>query len=229
MEYNTTRSQMQMPEYGRTIQSMAEHLLTIDDPAARLKNAEAVIDVMAILNPQLRQIEDYRHKLWDHLYQMTEFKLEVANPPYPKPSIEELRKKPEPLPYPAKPIKHRHLGGNVEQLLAKAAAETDPEKKEGFTQHIAYFMKLAYATWHKEPVADDVIKAELSTISGGALQYEPVGAGFKVQVDLRPEQTFKKKKNRGPYGGGGGQQMGQGGNNFKKNKYKNNKNRGGMM
>src|SRR4051812_47142330 len=87
MEYNTTRSLMQMPEYGRTIQSMAEYLLTIEDEGQRLKNAEAVVDVMAVLNPQLKQAEDYRHMLWDHLYQITAFRLEV-NGPYPKPDPE---------------------------------------------------------------------------------------------------------------------------------------------
>jgi hypothetical protein len=183
---------------------------------------------MAVLNPQLKQVEDYRRMLWDHLYQITDFRLEVKGP-YPKPDPEELRKKPDPLPYPAKPIKHRHLGGNIEQLLAKAAAEMDEEKKEGFTQHIAYFMKLAYAQWHKEPVQDDVVKAELAQISGGALQYEPQGGGFNVQVDTRHDQGFKKKKRPGNWGGGGGGQMGQGGGNYKKRKFKNKNKGGGMM
>lgn len=221
-----------MPEYGRTVQSMAEYLLTIEDKAQRLKNAEAVVDVMSVLNPQLRQVENYRQMLWDHLYQITGFRLEVESP-YPKPDAAELAKRPEPLPYPAKPIKHRHLGGNIEQLLAKASAEMDEEKKEGFTQHIAYFMKLAYAQWHKEPVHDDMIKGELAQISGGNLKYEPDGeGGFQVQVDLRPEQGFKKKKRPGGGGYGGGQmgQMGQGGNNFnKKRKFKNKNKGGGMM
>lgn len=223
MDYNTTREPLRMPEYGRSIQSMAEQLLKMEDDAARLKNAEAVIDVMAILNPQLKLTEDYRHKLWDHLYVMTDFKLEVASP-YPKPDPEELRKRPTPLPYPAKPIKHRHLGGNIEELLKKAAAEMDPEKREGFTQHIAYFMKLAYAQWHKDPVHDDMIKGELAQITNGALQYEPTNGGFQVQVDLRQDTGFKKKKARGPYNN---QQQGQGGGYNKKKKFKN-KNKGGM-
>ncbi len=203
-----------MPEYGRTIQSMAEYLLTIEDRSKRLKNAEAVIDVMAILNPHLKQQEDYRHKLWDHLYQMTDFKLDVDGP-FAKPNPESLHKKPEPLPYPAKPVRNRHLGRTIEQLLEKAKAETDPEKKEGFTQHIAYFMKLAYANWHKEPVHDDMIRAELAQISGGALQYESDG-GFHVHLDLRQNQGYGKKKKKGNYP--------QGGNYNKKHKYK--KNRG---
>lgn len=227
MEYNTTRTQMAMPEYGRNVQSMAEYLLTIEDPAQRLKNAEAIIDIMAILNPQLKQIEDYRHKLWDHLYQMTDFKLQVESP-YPPPTEEEIRKKPKVIPYPANKIRHRHLGRNLEQVLNKAVEETDPEKKQGYTQHIGYYMKLAYANWHKEPAQDDMIRAELSQISHGALQYDTAD-GFKVVMDNRPNanQGFKggKKKPGGPRNF---VQAGQPGQGFNKNrKYNKNKPKGG--
>jgi hypothetical protein len=235
MDYNTVRTQMLMPEYGRNVQSMAEYLLTIEDPERRLKNAEAIIDIMAILNPHLKQIEDYRHKLWDHLYQMTDFKLEV-NSPYPPPTAEEIRKKPQVLPYPATKIKHRHLGGNLEQLLEKGLAETDEEKKQGFTQHIGYYMKLAYANWHKEPVHDDMIKAELANISGGELQFD-AGGGFRVQVDMRPAPTNYGKKQKYKGGGGGGSRNFQGpntsatgsGNSYNKNRKYKNKNKGGGM
>jgi len=229
MEYNTTRTQMLMPEYGRNVQSMAEYLLTIEDPEKRLKNAEAIIEIMAILNPHLKQIEDYRHKLWDHLYQMTDFKLEV-NAPYPAPTAEEIRKKPQVLPYPARKIRHRHLGGNIEQVLDKAVAEPNSDKKEGFTQHIAYFMKLAYANWHKEPVQDDMIRQELSHMTAGALLYEPAG-GFKVTLDTRPNgnTTFAKKKNKG--GQNRNFQSGNNGpgNNYNKNRKFKNKNKGSMQ
>ena len=232
MEYNTTRTQMLMPEYGRNVQSMAEYLLTIEDPAQRLRNAEAIIDIMAVLNPHLKQIEDYRHKLWDHLYQMTDFRLEVGSP-YPAPTAEEIRKKPQVLPYPATKIKHRHLGGNLEQVLDKAIQETDEEKRQGFTQHIAYYMKLAYANWHKEPVQDDLIKSELAHMTQGALQYEPAD-GFKVVVDLRPNGSNSYGKNKKNKPGGGNRNFSASGNtgsgNFNKNrKYKNNKNKGGGM
>ena len=221
---------MLMPEYGRNVQSMAEYLLTIEDRAQRLKNAEVIIDIMAILNPHLKLIEDYRHKLWDHLYQMTDFRLDV-DAPYPAPTAEEIRKKPQVIPYPDTKIKHRHLGGNLEQVLEKGLQEQDEEKRQGFTQHIGYYMKLAYATWHKEPVQDDMIKAELANISGGALQYEP--GGFKVEVDLRPNSgnNFgKNKKNKGGgnrnFGGGGGN---TGGGNYNKNRKFKNKNKSGGM
>lgn len=182
-----------MPEYGRNVQSMAEYLLTIEDREKRLRNAEIVIELMGILNPQLKQIEDYKHKLWDHLHQMTDFRLDV-DAPYPAPTPEELRKKPEPLPYPQVKIRHRHLGRNLEALLDKGLEEKDEEKKQGFTQHIGYYMKLAYGNWHKEPVHDDMVRNELAQLTKGEMQYEP--GGFKVHFDPRAQSNQQQGGNR---------------------------------
>jgi len=189
MEYNTTRSKMLMPEYGRNVQRMVEYLLTIEDGDKRLKNAEAVVELMGTLNPQLKTIEDYKHKLWDHLYQMTDFRLEV-NGPYPPPSREEMLKKPEMLPYPTDNTKNRHFGRNLTALIDKALQEKDPEKRQGFTQIIGYYMKLAYTNWHKEPVHDDMIKNELHELSNGELNYET--GGYKVHFDNR---NYKQNRN----------------------------------
>jgi hypothetical protein len=189
MEYNTTRSKMLMPEYGRNVQRMVEFLLTIDDRAKRLKNAEAIVELMGALNPHLKNMEDYKHKLWDHLYQMTDFTLDVDGP-YPMPSREEVMKKPEMIPYPKENGRNRHFGKNLTQLIEKALKEENPEKRQGFTQIIGYYMKLAYTNWHKEPVHDDMIKSELYELSGGQLKYE--SGGYKVHFDNR---NFKQNRN----------------------------------
>ncbi len=256
MEYNTSRTQLLMPEYGRNVQKMIEFLSTVEDREKRLKNAEVIIELMGTLNPHLKTIEDYKHKLWDHLYQMTGFTLEVDSP-YPRPTAEAVFKKPEVLPYPQKPIAHRHLGRNVASLLEKALAETDPEKRQGLTQSIGYYMKLAYGNWHKEPVHDDMIKNEMKEITGGQLQYET--GGYRVQFDTNRPNNFKQRNNNNQNNnpnannpnnrnfkgnnnnnnGGGGQrnnnfrdnnvsQGGQGGSSFnpKFNKNKFNKNKG---
>jgi hypothetical protein len=233
MEYNTTRSKMLMPEYGRNVQKMVEYLVTVEDREKRLKQAEVVIELMGTLNPHLKTIEDYKHKLWDHLYQMTDFNLDVDSP-YPCPTPEMVFKKPEVLPYPQESIQHRHLGKNIEALLEKALAETDQEKRHGLTQAIGYYMKLAYANWHKEPVHDDMIKNELAEITGGALKYET--GGYRVHVDIGSNNNnnnrgFKQRNNnnnnnrnfKGNQGVQSGQpsQGGQGGqqrnNNFRDN------------
>jgi hypothetical protein len=224
MEYNTTRSKMLMPEYGRNVQRMVEYLMTIEDRDRRRKNAEAIIELMGTLNPHLKTIEDYKHKLWDHLVQMTDFKLDV-DAPYPPPTPEELYKKPEVLPYPQASIKHRHMGKNLEALIEKALAEKDPEKKQGFTQAIGYYMKLAYTNWHREPVHDDMIKNELAELTKGELQYET--GGYRVYFDTRTnfKQRSNSNNNRNYKGGGsqGGQRSGGGGGNYGGNNY--NKNR----
>lgn len=241
-----------MPEYGRNVQRMVEYLLTVEDRAKRLRNAEAIIELMGTLNPHLKTIEDYKHKLWDHLYQMTDFRLDVDSP-YPAPTPEQLFKKPEPLAYPKSISKYRHLGHNLEELLGKAMAEKDPEKRQGYTQAIGYYMKLAYTNWHKEPVHDDMIKNELAELTNGYLQYET--GGYRVHFDNRSNNNFKRNNNnnnsnnrnfkgasggrnnnnngggnknnnnqRSNFGGGG---SGYGGNNnFNKNrKFKNNNNK----
>jgi hypothetical protein len=216
MEYNTQRSQLMMPEYGRNVQRMVEYLLTIEDSEVRLRNAKAVIELMSTLNPNLKAIEDYEHKLWDHLYLMTNFKLDVDSP-YPAPTPEEIYKKPEPIPYPQEPIENRHFGKNLSALIEKALKETNLEKRQGFTQIIGYYMKLAYINWHKEPIHDDMIRNELLAMTNGELKYEQ--GGYRVYFDTRT--NFKQQQptrggnnNRGGgykggnQGGGGGQRYG---------------------
>lgn len=172
MEYNTTRNHLIMKEYGRNIQKMIEYVLSIEDMDHRQRNAMSLIELMGTLNPHLRNVEDFRHKLWDHLFLISDFKLDVESP-YPIPTRETLRAKPERLGYPKKYPRNRHFGKNLEMVMDKAIAEHNPEKKEGFTQCIGNYMKLAYSNWHKESVHDDAIKAELLGISNGQLEFQP--------------------------------------------------------
>lgn len=209
---------MLMPEYGRNVQRMVEYLMTLEDPKQRQKNAEAIIELMGILNPHLKTIEDYKHKLWDHLHQMTDFKLDV-DCPYPAPTREEILKKPAPLPYPQEDVKNKHFGKNFNSLLQKALDEKDPERRQGFTQALGYYMKLAYTNWHKEPVHDDMIKNELAELSGGQLIYEP--GGYRVHFDTRTnfKQNRNNNGNRNFKGNqGGNRNYGGGGGGFNKNR-----------
>jgi len=170
MEYNTTRSEMSMREYGRHIQKMVEYLLTIEDKEKRQQQAQVVIELMGFLNPHLKNVEDFRHKLWDHLFFISNFTLDVDSP-YPIPRKETYKQKPDPLPYPKRYPKFSHLGKNLEVIINKALKEEDPEKKAGFSNAIAYYMKLAYSNWHKELVHDDAIRSELNNITGGQLEF----------------------------------------------------------
>jgi hypothetical protein len=214
MEYNTTRTKLLMPEYGRNVQKMIEYLVTVDDREKRLRQAEVIIELMGTLNPHLKTIEDYKHKLWDHLFQMTDFNLDV-DAPYPCPTPEMIFKKPEVLPYPQESIPHRHLGKNIQAVLEKALVETNEEKRQGLTQAVGYYMKLAYANWHKEPVHDDMIKNEMHEISQGQLHYDT--GGYRVHYDNG--RNFKQRNNNGRNfkGNPGGQGGSQRSNNFRDN------------
>ncbi|KAA5533803.1 DUF4290 domain-containing protein [Taibaiella lutea] len=195
MKYNTTREKLVMPEYGRNIQQMVDYLRTIEDPVKRQKNAKAIIELMGVLNPHLKNVEDFRHKLWDHLYLIADFDLDVESP-YPTPTREKIFKRPEPLSYPSKQRrKQRHLGKNLTAVIDKALAEKDEEKRKGFTQSIAYYMKLAYTNWHKEPVHDDMIREELSEMTNGELT---LGDGnIKIRFDNNNNRNNNNKKNAG--------------------------------
>jgi hypothetical protein len=229
-----------MREYGRHVQKMIEHVLSIEDPERRQANSQAVIELMGFLNPHLKNVEDFRHKLWDHLFLISDFKLDVKSP-YPIPTRESLSERPKPLPYPKRYPKHSHLGKNLEVIIKKALKEEDPEKRAGFANAIAYYMKLAYSNWHKEMVHDDAIQGELSSITEGQLTFTntPYVKAFRPQENRERErggygkQRGKFQQRGGNGGGGGGGQYrndrndrndrgngGGGGNNkFKKKRY----------
>ena len=196
MEYNTGRGLLQMREYGRHVQKMVDYLLTIEDPATRQRNAEAVIELMSFLNPQLKIMEDYKHKLWDHLYYMSDFQLEVANSPYPKPDRETYKSKPKPIPYPKRHPRYNHLGKNLELVIDKAMAEENPEKKSGFAHVIAHYMKLAYSTWHKELVHDDTIRQELNAITKGELEFTNTPYVRHRASSFRDEDAYPPKRQK---------------------------------
>ena len=195
MEYNTTRNHLTIREYGRHIQKMAEYVLTIEDREKRQKNAEALVELMGFLNPQLKNVEDFRHKLWDHLFLITNFKLDVDSP-YPIPTQETLRPKPEPLPYPKRYPRYNHLGKNIEIIIDKALKEENPEKRQGFANSIAYYMKLTYSNWHKELVHDDNIQTELSAITKGELEFNN-RPFIKHRVENIREDFGGRRKNFG--------------------------------
>ena len=175
-----------MKEYGRHIQKMVEYLLSIQDKEERQRNAYAVIELMGFLNPHLKNVEDFRHKLWDHLFLISDFTLDVESP-YPIPTRETLKARPERLRYPKRYPKFNHLGKNIEVVIDKALKEENPEKKQGFANAIAYYMKLTYSNWHKELVHDDNIQTELSSITKGELEFNN-RPFVKHRVDNRDER-----------------------------------------
>jgi len=161
-----------LPEYGRNIQKMIEHLMTIEDRDERNKAAKTVIGVMGNLNPHLRDVADFKHKLWDHLAIISDFKLDIDSP-YETPTRELLQEKPKRIPYNQKSIRFKHYGHSIVLMIEKAVEMEEGEEKQDLVQMIAYHMKKSYLTWNREAVDDREILEDLVTLSGGKLQLDP--------------------------------------------------------
>lgn len=198
-----------MKEYGRHIQKMVEYLLKIEDRQKRQEQTKVVIELMGVLNPHLKNVEDFRHKLWDHLFFISNFQLDVESP-YPIPQKETYRSKPDPLPYPKRYPRYSHLGKNLEVIIDKALKEENPEKKAGFANAIAYYMKLSYSNWHKELVHDDAIRSELNSITGGALEFSNTPY-IKHRLPTFERDDFRNNNNRKQNFGGRDNRSGGGG------------------
>jgi RNase H-fold protein (predicted Holliday junction resolvase) len=168
MEYNTSRQKLVLPEYGRNIQKMVEMTIAETDPEKKNRMAQAIIAIMGNMNPHLRDIADFKHKLWDHLAIIADFKLDIDTP-YEKPLIEKLKEKPEVVPYNRHKIKYKHYGKTIEKLINEAIKMEDPEKKEVLIQMLANHMKKSYLTWNKEAVSDEQIFSDLNEISEGKI------------------------------------------------------------
>ncbi|HEY1040278.1 MAG TPA: DUF4290 domain-containing protein [Bacteroidia bacterium] len=172
MDYNTQLPRMIIPEYGRNIQNMINHCITIEDREERNRCARAIIMVMGQLNPHLRDVADFTHKLWDHLFIISDFKLDVDSP-YPVPSPEKLDTKPEPVSYPNGKIKYKHYGKIIEDIITKAKEYEEGPEKEELKRTIANNMKKSYISWNsKDLMSDDLILKQLHELSGGALKME---------------------------------------------------------
>src|ERR1043165_7711414 len=157
MEYNTQRPRLMISEYGRYIQNMARAVAKIEDKEKRNAMARAIIDLMSQASPQFRNIEEYKHKLWDHLIMISDFKL-VIDSPYPFPERRDVViGSTAPLPYPKHKIKMRHYGKNLEALVGKTK-EIDEEKRKAMAEVVANYMKLCYANWSKESVSDETVR-----------------------------------------------------------------------
>lgn len=214
-----------MREYGRHIQKMIEHVLTIKDDERRQQNTFAVIELMGFLNPHLKNVDDFRHKLWDHLFLISDFKLEVSSP-YPIPTRETLKGKPKPLPYPKRHPKFSHLGRNLEDIIQKGLKEENPDKRLGFANAVAYYMKLAYNNWHKELVHDDAIQSELNIITEGQLEFTntPFVKAYRPQQENRDRGSYGKQRGKYQQRGDGGRRHDSrggsgGGGGYKKKRY----------
>lgn len=189
MDYNTQRERLVLPEYGRHIQQMVNTLLTVEDKQERTQMAKAIIAVMGNMNPHLRDINDFKHKLWDHLHIMSHFQLDIDSP-YPKPDASVIFDKPKTVGYPAQPIKYKHYGRSIGLMIEQAIAMQPGEERDALISLIANHMKKSYIAWNKDSVSDEDILKDLNELSEGQLSPAP---GFKFN-ELKESAPHKPKK-----------------------------------
>ena len=171
MEYNTSRNKLLLPEYGRNVQNMIAHAMEIEDSVERNKAAQAIIEVMGQLNPHLRDVDDYRHKLWAHLFIMSDFKLDVDSP-YEIPTKETFEEKPQHMEYPKSKIRFGHFGQYTQKILDTAKEIKDEKEKAYMTHAMGNFMKKQYLVHNNTAVENGLIAKQLNQLSEGALIME---------------------------------------------------------
>ncbi|MGE5424565.1 MAG: DUF4290 domain-containing protein [Syntrophothermus sp.] len=199
MEYNTTRPAMTIPEYGRNIQEMIQYACTIADKEKRTKAARFIINVMGQMHPQAKDSADYKRKLWDHLYIISDFKIDVDSPFPPPPPLTNSTK-PEKISYHDKEIEFRHYGKNIAIIIEKAAEYPEGEEKDLLVKTIAIHLKKSYLNWNRESVTDDLIEEHLRILSRGRLKLKE-DVRLTTTNDLlarnKPKKQFKSKNNGG--------------------------------
>jgi len=208
MQYNTSRKPMKLAEYGRSIQQMVEYAVAVEDRDERSRIARQIVQAMSVLNPQMREMADYKHKLWDHLFIMSDFQLDCDSP-YPMPEQDTTHVKPERMSYPRKNIRLRHYGSIVEAMIAEAIKMEDSQVRDQVVEQIANFMKMSYLTWNRDSVDDEVIREQLREFSGGKLEIREDLKLTNRLIDLReadrkgaPNKNSKSRHGNSGYGRG---------------------------
>jgi hypothetical protein len=192
MDYNTQLPRLIIPEYGRNVQKMVTSIIEIEDPEKRNHQAKAIIEVMGNLNPHLRDVPDFKHKLWDHLFIMSKFTLDVDSP-YEKPSKESFEERPESLSYSQNNIKFRQYGRTVPMMILRAIELEEGEYKDLLVFTLANHMKKCYINWNRTTVDDEVILKHLDRFSDGKLT---MNEKFKLSTFSEPKKKPQGKSRR---------------------------------
>ena len=202
LEYNSEREDLIIPEYGRHIQKMVNMAINCKDKVERNNMSKAIIGVMGNLNPHLRDVPDFQHKLWDQLFIMSQFQLDVDSP-YSKPIKEVFEQKPNKLNYPQNHPKYRFYGNNIKKMIDVAVTWDDGEMKSQLVYIIANHMKKCFLNWNKDTVEDSVIFQHLTELSGGKIITDLIDKPLSDSKDLISFSSKKHsksgKKGKKPY------------------------------
>ncbi len=192
MEYNTQRKKMELPEYGRSVQNMVDHALTIEDREERQRCANTIINIMGGMFPHLRDVPDFKRKLWDHLAIMSDFKLDVDYP-YEIVKKEDLVVKPDMLPYSNGDIRYRHYGLIMESMVKKAVEIENEEERKALVRMLAVQMKKSLNSWNKEGIEDQKIVDDLREYSKGVI--DMTVEDLRLSEAMRGGNNYQRKQN----------------------------------
>lgn len=190
MIYNTKRKALTLPEYGRNVHQMVDFIKTIDDRDERTTAAKGVVKLMKQMQPQVKELENYEQKLWDHFFIMADYDLDI-DAPFPIPTREHIEKRPDKVEYQNNRIRFRHYGSNVENIISKAVAMEEGEEKTALVSMIANMMKRFYLQWNRDSVTDDVIWDQLNRLSKGKIKKVD---GIELTSTNEILKTTKKKR-----------------------------------
>ena len=199
MKYNTQKKRLPLPEYGRSVQDMVDHALTITDRAERQRCANTIVNIMGNMFPHLRDVPDFKHKLWDHLAIMSDFKLDIDYP-YEIVKPDNLQLRPDEVPYTQGGIRYRHYGRLAEVLVKKAVEYPEGEEKKQLIRLVANHMKKCFMGWNKDNVDDQKIFEDLRDYSEGAIDLTESDMRLTEQRNfpqrkVRPVNNNRKYKN----------------------------------
>ena len=196
-DYNTSRKKLILPEYGRNVHKMVDHTISIQDREERNKAARTIISIMGNLNPHLRDYGDYKHKLWDHLAIISDFRLDIDSP-YEKPEPAKLAEKPASIPYAQETIKFKHYGKYIRNMIHKAVEMEEGEEKNVLIALLANHMKKSYLTWNRENVSDEQIFNDFMELSQGKINLQPENLKLSETREIlqknRPKKRTQRKK-----------------------------------
>lgn len=192
MEYNTTRGKLIIPEYGRNVQKMVQHCLTIEDRNERNICAKSIVKLMGQLNSQFKDADDFQNTLWTHLFIIADFKLDIDSP-YDIPKIEELKTLPKKVEYPNSKVKYRHYGKSLEAMVKVVKDFDEGEEKDYFVKNLAEIMKRSYMKWNRDNVKDEIIFKQLLELSDNKITI-PDNLVLNIKLD-NEDITIRNKKN----------------------------------
>jgi len=206
LDYNTEREKLTMSEYGRNVLKMVQIMKAEPDKDKRSEQARAIEAVMESLNPSVHQQDNYEQKLWDHLFIMADYDLDI-DAPYPIPEKEDRSTKPMAIPIQKKPIKATHYGRNIESIIDLIATEPEGEMKTSMIKSLAVYMRQQYLIWNKDSVADETIFADIEKLSNYRIQIpegltlSKISSDFNfsrpgLNLNMNQAHNRNQKKNR---------------------------------